>query len=143
VQSVRALCEELGEIVGSLEPDAVPLADVPALWKSFDAIERYAAAGKTLLARKVDDAGAWKASGYKTAAEAMAAQSGTSITAMQKAIETSRRVSELPSTAEALRNGALSPQKVEAIAAAAIVVTEREQELLAKAGSTLREVRDE
>jgi hypothetical protein len=37
----------------------------------------------------------------------------------------------------------LSPQKAEAIAAAAIAVPERERELLAGAGATLREVRDE
>jgi hypothetical protein len=53
-----------------------------------------------LLARRVDDAGAWKASGYETAAETMAAQSGTSITAAKQVIETSRRVAELPATAE-------------------------------------------
>ncbi|HEX5097581.1 MAG TPA: DUF222 domain-containing protein [Acidimicrobiia bacterium] len=143
VRSAQALCNELSELVGSLDPDAVPLCDVTKLWKTFDAIERYAAAGKTLLARRVDDAGAWKASGYKTAAEAMAATSGTSITAAKQAIETSRQVAELPATADAMRAGSLSPQKAEAIAAAASVVPERERELLAGAGATLREVRDE
>ena len=127
----RLLCDELSDLVGGLDPDAVALCDATALWKTFDAIERLGAAGKTLLARKVDDAGAWKASGYKSAAEAMAATSGTSITAAKQVIETSRRVAELPATAEALRSGVLSPQKAEAIAAAATVVPEREQELLA------------
>ena len=143
MREVRALEHELGEVVGALNPDAVALADVTALWKSFDAIERYAAASKMLLARRVDEAGAWRTAGFKTAAEAMAAQSGTSITAMKNVVETSRRIAQLPATAEALRSGALSAQKVEAIAAAALVAPEREHDLLGKASSTLREVRDE
>ena len=143
MQRAQVLCNELRDLVGSLDPDAVPLCDATTLWKTFDAIERFGTAGKTLLARRVDDAGAWKAAGYKTAAEAMAATSGTSITAAKQVIETSRRVAELPATADALRSGALSAQKAEAIAAAAIVVPEREAELLANSGATLREVREE
>ena len=84
------------------------------------AVERLAASAKTLLARRVEEAGAVAASAaHRSAEEAMAADSGTSISAAKNALATSKRVRKLPKTANAMRKGELSPAKAEAIADAA------------------------
>ena len=131
-------------LVADLDPDAIPLCEVLAAWKTFNAIERGAASAKTLLARRVEDANTWRSAGFRSAAEQLAAIAGSSVTAEKKAIETSRKVRRLPKTAAAMRKGKLSPAKAEAIADAAKVAPEAEDKLLAGAEKKpLGELRDE
>src|SRR6478752_10858778 len=120
-------------LVGDLDPDAIPLCEVLAAWKLFNAIERDAASAKTLLARRVADGNTWRTAGFRSAAEQLAALAGSSVTTEKKAIETSKRVKKLPKTAKAMRKGKLSPAKAEAIAGAATVAPEAEDKLLAGA----------
>jgi hypothetical protein len=60
----------------------------------------------------------------------MAGESGTSVGETKRQLETSKRVRKLPNTASAMRKGALSPAKVEAIASAANVDPDAEDTLL-------------
>jgi hypothetical protein len=60
----------------------------------------------------------------------MAADSGSSISASKASLDTSKRVRKLPKTAAAMRNGELSPAKAEAIASAATIAPEAEDDLL-------------
>ena len=55
---------------------------------------------------------------------------GTSPTAAKKQLETSKKVKKLPKTEKALRKGKLSAAKAEAIAAAAEIAPEAEDDLL-------------
>ena len=73
----------------------------------------------------------------------MANDSGTSITAAKNALVTSKRVRKLPKTADAMRKGDLSAAKAEAIADAASVAPEAEDDLLEDAEKVpLLELRD-
>lgn len=54
VGAVRERLAGMRDLVGQLEPDAVPLPEAPAMWQAFDGIERLAASAKTLLAARVD-----------------------------------------------------------------------------------------
>src|SRR6478752_1429145 len=117
-------------LVGDLDPDAIPLCEVLAAWKLFNKIERDAASAKTLLARRVEEGNTWRSAGFRSAAEQRAAIGGSTVTAEKKAIETSRRVRKLPKTAAAMRKGKLSREKAEAIADAAKVAPDAEDELL-------------
>jgi ParB-like chromosome segregation protein Spo0J len=60
----------------------------------------------------------------------MAGESGTSVSETKRQLETSKRVKRLPKTANAMRKGTLSPEKVQAIASAANVDPDAEAKLL-------------
>ena len=131
-------------LVSELDPDAIPLCEVLAAWKAFNKIERDAASAKTLLARRVEDGNTWRSAGFRSAAEQLASIAGSTVTAEKKAIETSRRVRKLRKTAAAMREGKLSREKAEAIADAARVAPEAEDNLLDRAEKKpLNELREE
>jgi hypothetical protein len=123
----------LHEYVEELDPDALPLCETPRIFREADQIERLAAAIKTLVARRVDESGEWKRKGCKSAAEQLAADAGTSVTAAQGLLETSKRVAEQPKTAAALRAGELSSRKAEVVAKAVEVAPDAADDLLALA----------
>ena len=143
LDDVRDIEVFLGKLVERLDPDAVPLCDAPDMWRSFGAVARFAVSAQTLLARRVEEAGEWRRSGHRSAEDKMAADDGTTTTAARNTLATSKRVRKLPKTAEKMRKGELSPAKAEAIADAATVAPEAEDELLQDAEKTpLLEVRD-
>jgi hypothetical protein len=130
-------------MVGRLDPDAVPFSEACDVWAAFDAVERLAVTAKILLARRVEDAGAWKREGSRSPAEQMAKLAGTSSSATKRMLETSKRVRKLPKTASAMRKGKLSGAKADAIADAAAVTPDAEDGLLDGAqDKTLADVRE-
>ena len=131
-------------MVGAFDPDAVQVHDVPGLWAELAAMDRLVASAKTLLARRMEDAQTWQPAGYRSAAEQLAAVSGSSVSAARNMLETSKQIEALPATADALRAGKLSAAKAEAIASAATVAPDAEAELLATAADApLAVVRDQ
>jgi hypothetical protein len=125
--------ELLGAVVGRLDPDAVPLFDTPEFFAAFDRVVRLGESAKTLLARRVEQASTWHSAGFRSAAEQLAAVSGTSVASARSLLETSKQVEALPATADALRAGVLSAAKARVIAAAAAVAPEAEAALLESA----------
>jgi hypothetical protein len=106
------------EWVEEFDPGAVALCEAPSLWRELDEIERRVAAAKLLLAPRVDAAGEWKRRGHRSAAEQLAADAGTTVTAAKSMLETARRVAGQPKTERALRAGELSPAKAALLAGA-------------------------
>jgi hypothetical protein len=140
---VRELEQFLGEMVGRLDPDAVPFSEACDVWAAFDAVERLAVTAKILMARRVEDAGAWRREGSRSPAEQMAKLAGTSSSAARRMLETSKRVRKLPKTAQAMRAGKLSGAKADAIADAAAVTPDAEDGLLDGADTkSLADVRE-
>jgi hypothetical protein len=127
---VHAVGDGLQSLIADLDPDAIALPEAPELWQEFDRVERLAASAKTLLACRVEESGSWRTSGHRSAEDKMAADSGSSVSAAKKSLETSKRVRKLPKTAHAMRKGELSPAKAEAIASAATIAPEAEDSLL-------------
>ena len=107
VADVRERLAGMRDLVGRLEPDAVPLPDSPAMWQAFDGIERLAASAKTLLAARVDESKVWQRAGDRSAPEYLARKSGSSLGAARNSLETSKRVRTLPHTRSAMRRGEL------------------------------------
>ncbi len=124
----------LSELVAEFDPDAVPLGEAPVLWEQFDRVERLAASAKILLARRVDEAGAWKRNGYRSAAEQMAVKAGSSVSSAQALLDTSKQVAGQPKTAQAMRRGTLSAAKAKLVSSAAKAAPECEDGLLELAG---------
>jgi hypothetical protein len=143
-RDVDAVGAPLRALVAGLDPEFVAAFDAPELWAAFDRVERLAGAAKVLLARRVEEAGTWKRAGFRSAAEQLAAVSGTSVAVARRMLETSKQLVDLPATADAMRSGELSGAKAALIAAAAAVAPEAESELLGMAaGSPLAKVREE
>jgi hypothetical protein len=144
LRQVRDLEKVLRSEVGRLEPVAVPFSEAPAMWQSFDAIERLAAAAKTLLAERVDESRAWAREGDRTSAEYLARKAGTSVGAARAGLAASRQLRDLPHTRAALRRGELSRPQAESISDAAAHNPGAERKLIDAAGrTTLTRLREE
>ena len=118
------------ELVAEFDPNAVALCEAPEMFRLADRVERFAVTLKVLLARRVEAAGLWKRNGHRTIAEQLAADAGTSVTAAQRLLDTSKRVAEQPKTEHALRTGDLSLPKAELVAGAIGVAPDAADELL-------------
>ena len=142
LSDVLVLAAPLRAVVEALDPDAVFVFDAPAMVEAFDVWVRLGEAGKTLMARRAEAACTWQRAGYRSAAEQIAAASGSSVSSARSMLETSKQLEELPATAAAMRTGRLSRAKAEAIASAATVAPEAEGRLLAGAAAPLAAVRE-
>jgi hypothetical protein len=134
--TMRIAAHAIARMVGGLVPEDVRLGDANDVWASFDRIERLAAAAKTLLAARVDEAGDWKRAGARSAADHMAKVGGTTAHVARRSLETSKQVAELPVVADALRGGLLSGVQADAIAGAAAVDPSAAAYLVRKAKTT-------
>jgi hypothetical protein len=144
LRQVRDLEKVLRSEVGRLEPADVPLSEAPAMWQCFEAIERLAAAAKTLLAERVDESRAWAREGDRSSAEYLARKAGTSVGAARAGLAASRQLRGLPHTRAALRRGELSRPQAESISDAAAHNPGAERQLIDAAGrTTLTRLREE
>ncbi len=135
---------QLAELVTALDPDALSGQTARGWWAELDRVERLAAAGKTLLARRVADTHRPEQRGTKTAAEELAHQGGTSTGAAKDAVHTSQRLLDQPRIDGALRRGELSSAQAAAISSATAANPAGEARLVELAGQvSLAELREE
>src|SRR3954454_22667937 len=76
---VWELEQYLGVAVRNLDPDAVPARDAERMWTSFMGLARFALAGATLMARRVEDSGSWKGKEARSAGGDFRAPAGGSL----------------------------------------------------------------
>ena len=129
-------------VLAALEPGCLTGPDALRLLEVISEGERVLAAGRTLVAKRVEESNVWRASGDRSAAHFIAKQTGTSVGRTQAALETAERLAKLPATAEAFRAGALSEVQAEAVASAAALNPSEERRLLERAGGTYKQLRD-
>ena len=143
-QRVEIAEEALRQAVGQLDPDGLTPHEAGRLLEAFDRVVRTAATGATLLARRVEDGQEWRRQGYRSAAEWLAAKTGSSLGSARRKVETSKALKDLPSTRTKMTEGTISPEQGETIAGAAKANPGAEQRLLQKAEkANLHELRDE
>jgi hypothetical protein len=131
-------------LVTALEPGCLSGPDALALLAILTEGERVLAAGRTLVAKRVEESNVWRASGDRSAAHFIALKTGTTVGRTQAALETAQRLESLPATAEAFRTGRLSETQTEAVASAAAANPNEERRLLEKAASdSVKQLRDE
>ncbi len=144
VSGVAEIRAELTARVCALEPNAVPLPEVVALWEDYDAIERQAAAAKTLLARRVEESRVWQRAGHRSAADFIASRAGSSVGAARTQLETSQKLEELPAIEQQLRDGTLSSTQAALVVEGSSANPDATQRLLETAvRGSLKELRDE
>jgi hypothetical protein len=106
-------------VVGELEPRVFDGEDAARLVELFGEIERLGAAGKTVAVRRVEETNVWKRAGHRSAAEWLAAKTGSSVGSAVGILETARALDELPATSEAFRDGRLSEVQAREVTSAA------------------------
>ena len=135
--------DQLKAAVASFEPEVLTTAAAQELVRDFAEIERLAAAGKALAARRAAQGDGWKRTGARSAADWLAKTSGSTVGAAAAALGTAEKLKGLPDTDAAVRNGELSPTQAEELAAAATANPAAEAELLAAAKTdTVKQFRD-
>ena len=145
------MCDRLSELrdslaryAGAFDPALLSGAGAARAIELAGEIERMASAVKGLAAARLAETGQWRDAGDRSAAHHLARITGTSVGQAADAIETARRLAELPAVATAARSGTLSAQQAAAVADAAVTAPGAEARLLAMAGSaSLAELRDE
>ena len=131
VQAAEAACRAAAAAVQ--DPDDIPASQAVALYQALERCSRSVAAGKTLLAKRVEASKQWQTKGHSSAAEHLAAISGRSLGAARSELETSNVLGELPATRQALLGGEVSETQGQIIANAAKANPQAERALIDKA----------
>ena len=129
--------DQLRGSVSDLDPETLSGTDADRLLAAYAEIERLAAAGRLLAARRVESSNVWRRSGHRSAAAHVAEATGTGIGPAITALETARHLGSLPATDKAVRQGRLSETQVTQIAGAAILQPDAELALVEAAGQSV------
>ncbi|MBO0748119.1 MAG: DUF222 domain-containing protein, partial [Acidimicrobiaceae bacterium] len=139
MEKLEDVIRSLESIVQAFDPDLVDSAQATRLVDTFTRGERLCSAGRALAARRVQTTNAWKAEGFRSAAEWFAAKTKSSQAAANDTLNTAEQIQALPATREALLNGDISVEQATAITSAATVDPDAEVRLLDEASqSSLR-----
>lgn len=140
----RSIADSARLALSSLEPRELTSAHVNQVLSHVVAVERMASSARVLLAKRAAESEQWKREGFRSAAEWLASQQGTSTGRAKADLDTSERLDGLQGTADALRDGLLSPDQAAAVSDAASVNPDAEADLIALAEQeSLRRLRDE
>ena len=134
LDQLARVTDQLRGSVTDLDPETLSGTDAARLLAAYAEIERLAAAGKLLSARRVESSNVWRRSGHRSAAAHVAEATGTGIGPAITALDTARHLGSLPATDEAVRQGRLSETQAAQIAGAAILQPDAEQSLVEAAG---------
>jgi hypothetical protein len=107
-ERVRNAVDTLKATAHALDPICVDSGDAAALFQIVSEGERVCAAMKALMARRVDETGAWRKGGHRSAAHWVAEATGETVGAAARILETARALDVLPDTDAAFRAGQLS-----------------------------------
>lgn len=139
-EAVAALRSELGE----LREQPLSGSEAAELLQILSEGERICAAGRTFAARHVETSTIWQRDGHRSAADWIAAKTGTMVGQAIRVLETAHRLEELPLTKAAFASGRLSELQAREISAAAIANPRKERHLLEAAGTnSALQLRDE
>jgi hypothetical protein len=130
MRALQQVADGLRSVLSRLEPERLSGPDAARLLEVFAEIEKLAAGGKLLTARRVESSNIWRRQGRRSAAAHIAEATGTAMGSAITALEAARQLGSLPATDGALRDGRLSETQVKEITSAAILQPAAEQELV-------------
>ncbi|MBO0746902.1 MAG: DUF222 domain-containing protein, partial [Acidimicrobiaceae bacterium] len=139
MEKLEDVIQCLASIVSAFDPELVDSAQATRLVETFTRGERLCSAGRALAARRVQATNAWKAEGFRSGAEWLAAKTKSSQAAANDTLHTAEQIQSLPATHQALVSGEISVEQATAISSAAAVDPGAEGRLLDEASrSSLR-----
>ena len=128
--TLQRVADDLRSTLSDLEPERLSGTDAARILEVFAEIEKLAAGGKLLSARRVESSSVWRRKGHRSAAAHVAEATGSGLGPAITALEAARQLGSLPTTEDAVRKGQLSETQVKEIAGAAILQPDAEQELV-------------
>ncbi|MBA2610068.1 MAG: DUF222 domain-containing protein, partial [Actinobacteria bacterium] len=132
------------DIAATIDPALLMGADAATLLCKIAEAERLCGAVRVVVAKRVDETGAWAGGGHRNAADWMANETGCSVRDAIDDLQTSWNLGGQPTLDEALRNGHMSTDKASAVSDAAKKNPDAEEELVNKAKKApLSSVREE
>jgi hypothetical protein len=126
---------QLEQISQELIPRAFEGRRAARLFNDAARAERLCAAIKSRLARRVEETKVWREGGHRSAAHWVADETGATVGAAARTLETARALEQLPETDAAFRSGHLSDVQAAEITSTAVSDPSAEAELLEAAGS--------
>lgn len=142
-ERIEKLVSALREAVSALDPARLSGAHAARLVDVLSEGERVCQAGRALAAGRALQARTWRAAGYRTPAQWLAARTKKTLSAAITTVQTVHRLSEFPATREAFVSGRLSEIQAAEITQAAAADPRAEQGLLAVAArETVAALRD-
>jgi hypothetical protein len=131
VADVRAAAQGLGAVLDRLDPSVVTVNDAMAMVEVFCRIERMAATGKTLMAKRATDSPRLlRYKGFKDGVDYLARTLDISAGEAAAMLGMANALEGLDATTTAAKTGGLSPRKVAAVASAAIADPAAEAEMV-------------
>jgi hypothetical protein len=130
---IERLIAALRTAVSDLDPERLSAVEAARLVDVLSDGERACQAGRALAAERALRAGVWRAAGYRTPAQWIAARAKSSLSAAITTVQTAHRLTDLPATREAFVAGRLSEVQAAEITAAAASDPSAEKGLLAMA----------
>jgi hypothetical protein len=131
VAEVRAAAQGVGALLDRLDPLVVTVDDAMVMVEVFCRIERMAATGKTLMAKRATDSPRLlRYKGFKDGVDYLARTLDTSAGEAAAILGMANALEGLDATTTAAKTGGLSPRKVAAVASAAIADPAAEAEMV-------------
>jgi hypothetical protein len=127
---LERVADQLRKGLADFDPERMTGADAARMLAGFAEIEKLAAGGKLLSARRVESSNVWRREGHRSAAAHVAQATGSGLGPAINALKAARSLGSLPATDDAMRNGRLSETQVKEIAGAAMIQPDAEQELV-------------
>ncbi|MBA3653046.1 MAG: HNH endonuclease [Actinobacteria bacterium] len=124
LEVLQGIVSCLDGVLADLDPSLLHPRDASKLLAEFEAIERRAAAGKTVVAARATDAGEWARAGHRSPEDWLASASGTTYGQAAATLEASLKLGQLPALDAAVRSGELSAPTLAQIAPAATAENE-------------------
>lgn len=119
----------------TLDPELLTGEQAAAIVHDLAIAEKACATARMFAAVRVARTDAWRGQGHASAADWLAAQTGISVRAAASQLGTATKAGKLPKTADAMRNGRLSPDQAGAITDAATADPAAEDDLLSAAAT--------
>ena len=134
--------KRLETLLCELRPEDMTGETAESYCKFFAKLERMAAAGKVLCAKRVADTGRYKMSGSRSGASWLADKTGDSMGGAIRSLEAAEQAAQLPALDEAMRSGRLSATQAAEVAEATKADPSKGSELIEQAATaSLRDLK--
>jgi hypothetical protein len=117
------VCDRISELkkavasyTSTFDPSCVTTADAAHVLKQAAGIENSVRTLKALAAARAAEGDSWRKQGHRSAAEALAKDTGTTVSSAKDQIETGRRLQSQPRVSVAARRGEISFSQISMVA---------------------------
>jgi len=132
-EGLESAHQSLATVASTLDVDQLDGPEAVSLFTSVAEVLRLGTSVKLSLAARIDASGAARDTGHRNTASLVAHIEGVPVGAATSTVSTANRLSQLPATDEAMRQGRLSEAQARAITEAALLSPDHEDELLGAA----------